>query len=258
MGKACVLIGNGPSLRNIDMPSLRDVDTISFNRAYLSYPEEWGFYPTYYCVIDGDTIRCTVEDMVEMINTPSKTKRFFINNCKNEFDLSKAQTDRLTIFKAFRGIPDKSRFGQWSKEIPSEIYDVKQICNVSAFAVQLLYCLGYDTVGMIGCDARYVVRKDVEVDGKYEEGPLRGRPKVKFTSDNDPNHYRNDYHGSDHLTSTRHIKGVAGNELGPWNEIKSITSRLSNLRVFSCTEKSRINGMFKYMPFDDFRKKFLK
>jgi hypothetical protein len=259
MAKACVLIGNGPSLRDIDMKFLKDVDTISFNRAYLSYnDEEWGFDPTYYCVIDGDTIRCTIEDIVKLTNKPSKTKRFFVNNTKGEFDLSGADHSRLTEFKAFRGKVDKSRFAQWEKTIPSQITDLTLICNVSAFAIPLLYCLGYDTVGMIGCDAKYVVRKDVEVDGKYESGPLKGRPKVKFTSDKDPNHYRSDYHGSDHLTSTRHINGVAGNELGPWNQAKGAIAPLSNFKVYSCTPESRMNGIFPYMPFSDFRNRFLE
>lgn len=250
---ACVLIGNGPSLRNIDMKSLKEVPTISMNRAYLSYGEEWGFYPTYYCVIDGDTIRSTVTDLVDLINTPSETKRFFINNCKNEFDFSKAETERLTIFKSFRGNVVSDRFGEWKTKIPSEIGNLKLICNAGSFSLQLAYCLGYDTVGMIGCDARYIVRKDVEVEGKYQTGPLRGHPKVKFTSDTDPNHYRSDYHGTDHLTSTRHINGVAGNELGPWNQAKQFINKLPNFKVFSCTENSRINGIFEYKKFSDFR-----
>lgn len=257
MSKACVLIGNGPSLRNVDMKRLSNVDTISFNRAYLSYNDEWGFDPTYYCVIDGDTIRCTVDDIVKLTNKSSKTKRFFVNNTKGEFDLSGADMSRLTQFKAFRGKIDKSRFGQWSHNIPKEIADLPLICNVSAFAIPLLYCLGYDTVGMIGCDARYVVRKDVEVDGKYDCGPLKGRPKVKFTSNKDPNHYRSDYHGENHLTSTRHIKGVAGNELGPWHSARKIVDTLNNYKVYSCTPNSRMNGIFPYMTFRDFEAKYL-
>jgi hypothetical protein len=258
MSKACILIGNGPSLRNIDMKSLADVDTISFNRAYLSYGEEWGFDPTYYCFIDGNGIRSSIDDLKVLMEKPSKTKRFFINNCKKEFDFSMVKTDRLTEFsKMPSGNFGPNMFNIYGKEVPRYIDNIKLISNVCVFGVELLYTLGYDTIGIIGCDARYVKRDDVAVQGKHETGPLKGKQKVVFTSDQDPNHYRNDYHGSNFETSATHLKGVEGNDLGPWNLLKGIVNKLDNLKIFSCTENSRINGSYTYKPLEEFRKEYL-
>jgi|SaaInlStandDraft_1057018.scaffolds.fasta_scaffold01698_10 hypothetical protein len=257
--KSCILIGNGPSLRNIDMPSLKDVDTISFNRAYLSYnDEEWGFDPTYYCFIDGNGIRSTVEDLKVLMEKKSNTKRFFINNCKKEFDFSDVKTDRLTEFsKLDRLTFTREMFNIYGENIPRYIDNVKLISNASVFGIELLYTLGYENIGMIGVDAKYVQRKDVQRAGVHTSGPLKGKPKVVFTSDKDPNHYRSDYHGSEYQTSATHLNGIEGNSLEPWKLIKGITDKLPNLNVFSCNKKSRVTGIYPYKSLEDFRKEYL-
>lgn len=258
MSKTCILIGNGPSLRDIDMRSLADVDTLSFNRAYLSYEDEWCFDPTYYCVIDGNTIRSTVDDLKKLMLKKSKTKRFFINNVRKEFNFGDADYDRLTEFtKLNSGTYGKNMFNKYGENQPKTITDLKLITNVSAFGIGLLYTLGYDNIGIIGCDARYVQRPDVKAIGKYNSGPLKGKEKIIFTSDNDPNHYRNDYHGSDHITSHHHLNGVDGNNLSTWKTIAANVKKLGNIKVHSCTENSRMNGIFPYKPFEEFRKEYL-
>jgi hypothetical protein len=183
MSKACILIGNGPSIRDIVMPSLKDVDTMSFNRAYLSYGGEWGFNPTYYCVIDGNTIRSTQNDIIKMVKENSDTKGFFINNSKNEFDFSAVTSDpRFVQFGGFGGGFNSALYNVHQEPFPKTIKNIPLITNVSAFGVQLLYSLGYDTIGIIGCDAKYVRRTDVKVDGVYASGPLKGKRKIIFTS----------------------------------------------------------------------------
>jgi len=256
MGKSCVLIGNGPSLRNIDMSSLKNVDTLSFNRAYLSYGEDWGFNPTYYCVIDGNTIRTTTKDIIKMVETNKDTKGFFVNNCKGEFDFSSVHDSRFSQIKGFGGKFNSKLFNS-NSVIPKEVRNIPLITNVSSFGIQLLYSLGYENIGIIGCDAKYVKRDDVKTDGVYTSGPLKGKPKIVFTSDEDPNHYRSDYHGASHQTSSHHLKGIDGNDLSYWNNIKQSLSKINNINVYSCTEGSRINGILPYKPFDEFRKEYL-
>lgn len=253
--KACILIGNGPSLNKIDINKLKGIDTFSFNRAYISY-KDWGFDPTYYSVIDGNTIRCTVPDIKKLVNDKSSTtKRFFVNNVKNEFDFSDCDQSRLSIFKGFSGNLLKNKHGDWTKEIPSEITNLCLYSNITTFSIQLAYMLGYNLVGMVGVDAKYIRRKDVKEEGVYKSGPMKGKLKVKFTSDNDPNHYRSDYHGSNHLTSPDHLTSVSGNNMEPWKKIKEVLPKLPNFRVVSCTEGSTLNNKyFTYIPFNSFIK----
>lgn len=250
--KKCVIIGNGPSLRDIDFSKIKEVDTFSFNRAYISYEDEWKFFPTYYAVIDGNTIRSTVDDIKKLHHQDNGIKKIFVNNCKNEFDFSDCNTDKFVQIKHFSGSLHDKHIG----DMVGKDDMVNKLClytNICTYAVQLAYMLGYDTVGMIGVDAKYVVRKDVKKVGVYESGPLKGKPKVVFTDDKDPNHYRSDYHGKNHQTSADHLHGVSGNDLSPWRSLKSVLVGKPKFKLYSCTKGSKLNGeFFEYKPIDDF------
>ena len=69
--KTLFVIGNGPSLNDIDIQKLRDKETASFNRAYIAY-EDWGFYPTYYQIIDPTVFEDNKEDIKNLFDTPIK------------------------------------------------------------------------------------------------------------------------------------------------------------------------------------------
>ena len=113
--------------------------------------------------------------------------------------------------------------------------------------------MGYDNIGLVGVDARYVKRTDVKIDGVYTEGELKGKPKVIFTSDNDPNHYNKGYHGAGHMTSRSNLTSVAGNDLTPYKNI-AIMGRNTKVKINSCTDGSRINGILPYVDYEEFIK----
>ncbi|MEN6625161.1 MAG: 6-hydroxymethylpterin diphosphokinase MptE-like protein [Candidatus Sumerlaeia bacterium] len=50
-GRRCFVVGNGPSLNQIDMSRLKDEITLGANRGYLGF-ERWGFQFTYWGMID--------------------------------------------------------------------------------------------------------------------------------------------------------------------------------------------------------------
>lgn len=50
-GRRAIVIGNGPSLNELDMGRLKDEITLGSNRVYLGY-EKWGFATTYWAVSD--------------------------------------------------------------------------------------------------------------------------------------------------------------------------------------------------------------
>lgn len=51
-GRRCFVVGNGPSLQQVDMTKLRGEITIGSNRCYLGF-EEWGFSFNYWCIVDS-------------------------------------------------------------------------------------------------------------------------------------------------------------------------------------------------------------
>ena len=69
-------MGNGPSLNKVDINKLKGIDTFSVNGAFMSY-DEWGFNPTYYCIIDGNSTRFLADEIKNLIKNNKKINNFF-------------------------------------------------------------------------------------------------------------------------------------------------------------------------------------
>ena len=235
MTKDIFVIGNGPSLNDIDMSLLKDVDTISFNRAYIAY-KEWGFCPTYYMVIDRAGISSYNKDINELIIS-SPIKRFFIATYHNHL---KPYTDR-SVFSTTRNnvtflqhntnpifdVEKKNSFGLVEK--------FKLTSSVTISALPILYAMGYENVYLLGCDAKYK---------NCGSGTQTG------TENNDTDHFRNDYFG-------KGIKFGGANKTGffkPWVDIKPELDRMKGLgfSVISCTKDSALHNIsYEYKDFND-------
>lgn len=68
-GKRCFIIGNGPSLRAVDLEQLKDEYTFAFNRIYHIFAET-SWRPTYYCTQDSKIAAASAEEISEQIRTP--------------------------------------------------------------------------------------------------------------------------------------------------------------------------------------------
>lgn len=55
VGERCFIIGNGPSLKKMDLSPLRNEFTFGLNRIYLLFPE-MGFHTTYYVTINPNVV----------------------------------------------------------------------------------------------------------------------------------------------------------------------------------------------------------
>ena len=234
MNKKAIIIGNGPSLAKVNIDDLREVDTFSFNRAYLSY-EDWDFYPTYYAFVDRYRISLCYDEIHELLNKETKIKKFIL--ASNEYTETHFAKDPrvITINKdKFQWIRDSSVFGKYTEEsLPKRIEPCPHsIGSVAITALNFLYVLGYDEVGMVGVDARYVKDSDMNPEER------------------NVNHYREDYipgeSWSDHNV---------GNDLAKWRVVKSNLDVSNKLKLYSCTENSRVNGIIPYKSLDEFLRK---
>jgi hypothetical protein len=250
-------MGNGPSLNNVNIDDLRDIDTFSVNRAYISY-DTWGFKPTYYVIHDSLVIEHVQKDLINLVNNDTEIKKFFINN-DNGFDFTEIESDsRVTFFTGFKN--DKNT---WSIPNRDEIDSIRVVPNkdtkipniftkesnfvimssVVPFTIQLAIYMGYTDIGLVGVDARYVKREDVSVVDN----------KTIFTSDNDPNHYVNGYHGNGHLAADKYLHEVVGNSLKPYNSINDYCKKIG-VNLTSCTINSRVNTFINYNNLENFLK----
>lgn len=212
------IIGNAPSIADLDMTRLKDEITFSFNRAYLAY-EEWGWYPTYYCVIDSRMLKQTTEDVNKLIRS-GKIKEFYLIEEGSEGII---KADNVHIIK-FDTTGYNDHGGKWGFR-PS---NWKYCGDVAAFALQVAYSIGYREIYLAGVDMTW---------GDFG-----------YTAPNkDVDHFRPDYE-SEKVRMSEIYKHAHKRS---WEKsIKEATSEPYNLKMTITTPDSVLRQWLPYQPFE--------
>lgn len=238
--KEVYLIGNGHSLKYVNMDLLKDKDTISFNRAYISY-EEWGFDPTYYMIIDPALISCIIDDINNLIKTNKNIKRFFIRSMDHKirkglptFDTEKdiIKDERVNLFKTSY----KKTFSYHQGIFP---YGSVGLCSL-----QILHKLGYNKVYLLGSDMKYTAELPAV---------KRTTPFIESLGDEDPNHYRPDYFGKGIKYGHPSNKHIMAN----WREAYEQIKQIPNFEVISLTPNSDLNEFIPYQESELYDKEYI-
>lgn len=173
-GKRCVVIGNGPSLRNMDLSFLKDEVTIGTNRIYLAFDRIKTV--DYYICVNPLVVEqfaheiCTLE-MPKFFNWNSYPK---LAQCPESIFLF---SHELSEFKNGDAV-SIPKLIDFSKDINGGVWIG---ATVTFVALQIAYSLGYRQIILIGVDHNFVTK---------------GAPHKIVTSDGeDPNHFTPDYFG---------------------------------------------------------------
>jgi len=163
LGERCFIIGNGPSLKNMDLRLLQNEITFGLNRIYLLF-EKMPFVPTYYVCVN----ELVLEQFAQEIKELSMPK--FLNwNRRSYFNANDPSTNFINLSLALR-----DRFnGNIAKPLSSG-------GTVTYVAIQLAYIMGFSEIILIGVDHSF---KDKGTPNKTE---VR---KSKI----DANHFHPDY-----------------------------------------------------------------
>lgn len=154
-GEICVIVGNGPSLRDVPLAFLKKYPTFGTNRIYL-HPE--GFIPTYYCSVNPLVIE---QSAAEINAIPCRAK--FI------------AADYASLIPGSYGLV--STGAQLFSFNPAayiyEGYTVTYVC------MQLAFFMGFRTVLLVGVDHKFI---------------MNGTPNAETVWEgNDPNHFTESY-----------------------------------------------------------------
>jgi hypothetical protein len=172
-GQRCFIIGNGPSLNQLDLKLLANEVTFGVNAIYTNY-EKMGFYPTYHVVED----RLVAEDRASEINqyTGSRFKFFgnYLRYCLNP-DEGTIVINVIMNYDRYKGLP---RFSVNALE------KVWVGGTVSYLCMQLAFYMGFSEVYLIGFDHSYSIPKSAKVDGY-----------VITSTEHDVNHFNSAYFG---------------------------------------------------------------
>ncbi|MCL1595604.1 MAG: glycosyltransferase [Actinomycetia bacterium] len=175
-GERVVIIGNGPSLNELDLSLLKGTATFGVNGIF--YADERLPEPlTYYVVEDTMVVR----DNLERIKTYEAGHRFFPTIYREMI----GESPNSTFFMMNRGFYAASAPGfcvpRFSTDAAQRVYAGQ---SVTIMNLQLAYYMGFTEVILIGMDFSYTVPESSEVKGTH----------ITSMGD-DPNHFHPDYFG---------------------------------------------------------------
>ncbi len=165
VGQRCFLIGNGPSLKDMDLAPLKDEVTFGFNRIYLLF-EKIGFETTYLVVSNLNVIRQFQDDIMAL-----RCTKFLSEKARDGIQ----PRDDIMFLKHVGGPDYPPTFSRDA---------AREVCGggtVTYAAMQLAYYMGFEQVILIGVDHSFA---------------SKGNPNMLVTSQgDDPNHFHPDYFG---------------------------------------------------------------
>lgn len=170
-GRRAFLIGNGPSLKKLDLSLLQDEITFGVNAIYLN-ESDMGFLPTHYVVEDT----FVAEDRAEEILRLEGPEKWFGNYLK--YCLGSADANWLNVlmdYREYRGFPHFSTDALRAVWVGG---------TVSYVCMQLAYFMGVRELYLVGFDHSY----------KIPESGIKKGNEILSTAD-DPNHFHSDYFG---------------------------------------------------------------
>jgi hypothetical protein len=225
-GERVVIIGNGPSLNDLDLSLLRGTRTIGVNGIF--YADDRLPEPLSYYVVEDTMV---VRDNLERIKAYDAGHRFFPSIYRDMI----GESANTTFFMMNRGFYEQKSpaycVPRFSTNPAQRIYAGQ---SVTAMNLQLAYYMGFDEVILIGMDFSYTVPDSSQVDG------------VLITSmGDDPNHFHPDYFGKGKVWKDPKLDRVLANYALAKQMFES-----DGRRIINATPGGRLE-LFDRVPFDD-------
>ena len=182
VGERCVIIGNGPSLNDLELGRLRNENTIGVNGIF--YAEALNFPLTYYVVEDTSVMN----ENQEAIKEYAAGHKFFptiYRKSYGEVDVEEGSLSGVTYFTMNRGFYAKESpnfcVPRFSTNASQRLYCGQSVTIIN---LQLAYYMGFSEVYLIGMDFSYTIPDSAKVEGDL----------ITSTED-DVNHFHKDYFG---------------------------------------------------------------
>ena len=146
-GQACVVVGNGPSLKAADLTRLHElgIPTFACNRIHLIFPQT-PWRPTYYFISDAKIVAQYSGD----VDGVPESHRFFPKNYRD-------QIEKGTFYNTI--------YFEYEKEGRFSLNAAKGICpaaSVTTEMIQFAYYMGFSEIYLIGVDFSYAVTQKVD------------------------------------------------------------------------------------------------
>jgi hypothetical protein len=158
-GNPCLIIGNGPSLNEIDFNYFRSMTTIGCNGIYRAF-EDWGFHTNYLLFEDIEQTELHGPN-ISTIKGPVKIASLYnAHNIRGSWKDLLFMNSRLADFTYWNDIGI-----QFSRDFSHVVYLGSSITYV---ALQLAYHLGCNPIYLVGVDMDYGELTQMHPPGKIE------------------------------------------------------------------------------------------
>lgn len=213
------IIGNGPSLKSVNMSDLEDYDTFGLNSAYRKYPEIG--YPTYHGCFDYVVCESHAEQFSKLIlGSPDKMKGFFYLE-------PKYFSRRIIKHPKFRYINFRDKK---INTISKGFNDFHDMGSSGANAVQCGILMGYNKIILLGCDCNYVDM--VEGSEKLPDGKLT----IKELPTKNPNYWFDDYQ---QVGDKYNLPQGGTLQIQSWERLAKCVKDL-DIEIINCSMESKI------------------
>jgi hypothetical protein len=165
-GKRAFIIGNGPSLRQMDLSKLKNEITFGFNRIYLLFPE-LGFQTSYFCATNDLVIEQFHADILNL-----SMPKFLAWRSHRHFSQTLPLTEIPTfLYTSYTG-------PHFSQDVRGRVWEGATVTNV---ALQLAFHMGIREAILIGVDHNFTSKGEAN--------------KTVVSEGDDPNHVLPNYFG---------------------------------------------------------------
>ncbi len=161
-GERCFIIGNGPSLRQMDLTKLRSESTFGLNRIYLLFPE-LGFTTTYFLSMNDLVIQQSSAE-IQALPMP----KFLSWRCHTFLEPTE---NTHFLYTTYTG-------PKFARDVRGRLWEGATVTYV---ALQLAFHMGFKQVILIGIDHNFVTKGEAN--------------KTVTSQGDDPNHFAPNYFG---------------------------------------------------------------
>ena len=223
-----VLLGNGPSLGDVDLHSLSRFHTMGLNAAYRAY-QKIGFWPKYFGCFDGLVCDSHSREFKELIKNSPIEKFFFINiNDDKKEIFTEAEILGSSKFQRidfrYRTAQEKNRTDILSTSF-TPFVDMR---TSGSNSIQTALLLGYRKIILLGVDQNYIEVVDgAEKNKSYHKLIMKETPKAN------PNYW---FSGYQQAGDKFNRPNLYGSQIPAWNNISATLEHLGiEVEIYNCS-----------------------
>ena len=207
-GRRCFIMGNGPSLNEMNLRAFEGEYVWASNRAYLLF-DRIPWRPAFWVAVDRRVVPDIAAELMAVQESLPRTLFFYPDAFRLTGTLRSLPN---TYWFRERHDPDRVPRGVFSLDVPDYVASVK---TVTITAIQLAVHLGFNPIYLFGCDTTYRLPTSTKLENSNAEHLIS-------TTDDDPNHFDRTYFGAGRrwhnphpdrmITHYQHVDEIAKSE----------------------------------------------